>query len=250
MSLKQFVKPLVPRWLLERRRMRIARRIDESFKGRPPEQVFSEIYARGMWGRGADGALASGEGSHRSAITGPYVEAVRAFLKQFPRPADVVDLGCGDFAVGSRIRDLCGRYIACDVVPAVIAQNCKAFADSDVEFRQIDIVADALPPGGVAFIRQVLQHLSNAQIAAVAAKLPAYRTVIVTEHLSPSAKLAPNLDKPAGPGTRLSSGVILTAPPFSLKPRRATVLCTVPVDDGVIETIAYEFEPESIDEHP
>ena len=38
-------------------------------------------------------------------------------------PGAVVDLGCGDFTVGSKIRPLCGAYVACDVAAPVIAWN-------------------------------------------------------------------------------------------------------------------------------
>lgn len=93
-----------------------------------------------------------------------------SFLNALGKP-DVVDLGCGDFKVGSQLRPWCGRYTACDVVPDLIAFNRTAFTQLDVDFRVLDMVEDPLPAGDVVFVRQVLQHLSNAAISKAIAKI-------------------------------------------------------------------------------
>jgi hypothetical protein len=72
--------------------------------------------------------------------------------------------------VGSQIRKFCGRYIACDVVPGLIDFIKRQFEDLDVEFKLLDLVKDEFPAGDVALIRQVLQHLSNDQIARFVAR--------------------------------------------------------------------------------
>ena len=57
----------------------------------------------------------------------------------------------------------------------------------------------------------------------------------------------PNLDKPPGRNIRLDapeaggSGVVLTAPPFDLRPDAQRTLCEVPSYGGVIRTTAYSF---------
>ena len=63
-------------------------------------------------------------------------------------------------------------------------------------------------------IRQVLQHLSNTQIAAILAKLRA-ADLIVTEHVPTAPGVVRNKDKAAGPDIRLyrKSGVFLESPP-------------------------------------
>ena len=70
------------------------------------------------------------------------------------------------------------------------------------------------------FIRQVLQHLSNAQISRIVPKLSIYRLLVLTEYLPSSGDFVPNLDRPTGVGTRLGtetdSGIVLTEPPFNL----------------------------------
>ena len=241
--LKSLLLPYLPRWLISARRRFASKQIDKRFLGQSPREVFSHIYKNGLWGQRA--AFYSGTGSHDPEIVGPYVSSVREYLSKLPYVPDVVDLGCGDFNVGNQIRDMCGKYIACDVVPELIEQNRRLFTDSKVEFQTLDIVADPLPPGDIAFVRQVLQHLSNAQIAAVIPKLLAvYRILIVTEHLAKGARQRPNEDKPTGPGNRsiYGSGVILASPPFSITAKHYHTLCSVPAQGAFIETVAYKFD--------
>jgi hypothetical protein len=65
---------------------------------------------------------------------------------------------------------------------------------------------------------------------------------VLTEHLTLSP-FTPNVDKPAGPDTRLSlsSGVVLTAAPFDIHPMEAELLCEVRSDSGTIVTHAYRL---------
>ena len=87
------------------------------------------------------------------------------FLRTLDYKPDVVDLDCGDFHVGSRLRCLCSGYVACDIVEPLIAFNAKTFEGLGVDFRTLDLTKDELPSGEVVFVRQVLQHLSNDDIA-------------------------------------------------------------------------------------
>ena len=170
-----------------------------------------------------------------------YVNAVSEFLRGLGKP-DVVDLGCGDFKVGSQIRPLCGRYTAWDVVPQLIDFNRRAYEQLDVDFRVLDITADALPEGDVAFVRQVLQHLSNAAIAKAMAKIVArYRYLVLTEHVPALAGFVPNVDIAMGAGTRLmiGSGVVLTNPPFNLRANAKRTLCESSQFRGLIKTVVY-----------
>ena len=246
MKLKQVLKPLVPKAVVELRRRHAAARIDAQFARMTPSEVFTHVYSKRLWGAGRDERdYCSGEGSRNEAIVGPYVAAVRKFLSNFASKPDVVDLGCGDFHVGRQLRDVCGSYTACDVVADLIARNERTFVALGVDFRTVDLVSDELPGGEVAILRQVLQHLDNAQIALIVPKLYKYRWLVLTEHLPESLSFRPNRDKPMGPGVRVryGSGVVLTAPPFSLQAHGRTTLCSVPGTPGVILTLAYRLRP-------
>lgn len=242
--MKALLKTLLPRRLLDARAAYVRSRQRTAFQGLSTAETFTRIYREGLWGRSSDpdDGFNSGTGSHAAAVVEPYVATVSAFLAAFDAAPDVVDLGCGDFAVGARLRPFARRYIGCDVVAPLIERNRRRFADLDVDFRVLDMIADNLPGGDVAFVRQVLQHLSNAQIAAVLPKLAAtYRCVVVSEHVSAEAGFVANRDKPAGPDIRRGSGVVLTAPPFDLVCLEARELCRVPEEDGTIVTTLYRF---------
>ncbi len=239
--LKRILKKLVPRsWIDERNRW-LAARADRPFAAQPAPEVFEAVYRRGLWGGSAEADFYSGEGSHQESVVGPYVAAVTQFLASLPQRPRGVDLGCGDFNVGAQIRDSCSDYVACDIVPSLIERNRRVFADRGVEFRALDMATEPLPGGDVVFLRQVLQHMSNAQILALLPKLRQYRWAVVTEHLPSEVSFAPNVDKPPGPGIRVShgSGVVLAAPPFNFVARSERELCVVRCPIGIVRTTVY-----------
>lgn len=138
----------------------------------------------------------------------------------------VVDVGCGDFFIGSQIAPLVSSYVGVDIVPSLVAQNQAKYGVGGISFLCRDAVSDDLPPAQLCLIRQVFQHLSNNEIAQVIEKLTCYDYVLVTEHYpAPAKRTAPNKDKPHGPDTRIYDGsaVYLDQPPFALKVRE--LLC-------------------------
>jgi SAM-dependent methyltransferase len=238
---KSFLERSLPRpllnyyWDLQKRRLR--RRL----QGLSVKEVFTLIYSERLWGRPSenDDRFFSGSGSHDPRIVERYVAAVGRWVSSLDAKPDVVDLGCGDFAVGAKLRRLCGNYIACDVVEPLIQRNRERFKDLNVDFRVVDLTADELPQARVAFLRQVLQHLSNDAISAIVPKLQQrYEYLVLTEHLQPSAAPDRNVDKPAGPDWR---GVVLTAEPFNLQVAECLLLCEAREQGGIIRTHAYRL---------
>src|SRR5215467_13006472 len=225
---KRLIKGSLPASVL-----RLIRRYkNREYNDLSPEQIFTKIYESGSWGKSQDPAspFFSGSGSRRDDEIAPYVQSVTAFLRCFEVKPNVVDLGCGDFTVGSQLRSLCNRYVACDVVPGLIDFNRARFNDLEVEFKVLDLTEDDLPPGDIVFVRQVLQHLSNDQIRRFIARVPlSYKFLVVTEHLPSDPKFKHNVDKFAGPGTRMGydSGIVLTSAPFNLRPKTDKQLCRV-----------------------
>jgi hypothetical protein len=214
------------------------------YKDQTCESIFSDIYRHNRWGAAEEKKFYSGTGSHDASVVSPYLNAVASWLRTFSTPPDTVDLGCGDFSVGSRLRNLCGRYTAADVVPAMIENHRLEFSSLKVDFIVCDISRAELPAGDVVFIRQVLQHLSNEAIHNVVRQLASrYKYAVVTEHLPKNPDLVPNIDKKTGPDTRIgyNSAVVLTAPPFGLQAKEQRVICEVPENGGVIQTVIYTF---------
>lgn len=230
---KAAIKPFVPKPILSLYWRRCNLR-------RTNAERFGRIYREKLWGGAQHTDFFSGDGSIPEVVE-PYVSSVRTLLSQRP-PSDVVEIGCGDFAVASRLIALARTYTACDVVPELIERNRRMFVRDNLTFRAIDAVTDPLPPGDLVIVRQVFQHLRNDQIQAILRKFARYRTWIISEHV-PSSSFVPNLDILSGPDTRLSvgSGVVITQEPFSVRPRHSEVLSEVHVKGGVIRAQAYSF---------
>ena len=212
-------------------------------KSWPTKDAMAQIYENNLWG-GKKSEFYSGLGSHQPETVGPYLSVVSDFLKGLETPPVVCDLGCGDFNVGKELVKYSKRYIAIDIVPELIEHNKKEFKKDNLEFRALDIAKDKLPSGDVAILRQVLQHLSNAEIKGVVEKLYDFRYVILTDHL-PEGDFEPNKDIISGQGIRLKmqSGVDLSASPFNFEFKEETPILTVPSPGfkGVLKTTLYRL---------
>ncbi|MCF7559206.1 class I SAM-dependent methyltransferase [Sabulilitoribacter multivorans] len=198
--------------------------IEKIKKPWPTKNAMTQVYKKKLWGGNAYDFY-SGYGSHDSNITTPYIEVVRDFLTAFKEPLVVCDLGCGDFNIGKNLVHYTKKYIAIDIVESLITRNKKMFVAENLEFFCLDIVKDELPPADCIILRQVLQHVSNAEILNVVDKLYNFKYIILTEHI-PLGTFAPNKDIISGQGIRLkqNSGVNILEPPFNLKVIDKTVL--------------------------
>lgn len=247
---KTLLNHILPTWLIKLRRSYVTTKERKRFAGLSTQEVFTQVYNAGGFGgsRDPDEIFSSGSGSHNPIIVDTYIEAVQGFLRSLDKKPNAVDLGCGDFSVGSRIRYLCDNYIACDIVESVIDWNRQRYRDEQVEFRVLDMIEEELPEGDIVFIRQVLQHLSNDQILAVIPKITIkYKYLILTEHLPSSETFSHNIDKPVGPDIRLflgkeGSGIILTSPPFNLLVTEDICLCEAFEFGGIIRTNVYRLK--------
>jgi len=157
----------------------------------PTKDAMVQIYEKKLWGDDSS-KFYSGDGSHLPEMVQPYITAVREFLTSFEKPLNVCDVGCGDFNVGEKLVSYAEKYIAVDIVPALIAYNQKKFQAENLEFHCLDVAVDALPFGECVLIRQVLQHLSNTEV----------------------------------------QGIFILAPPFNFKVKEAKELVCIPLNEG------------------
>tara|TARA_R110002049_G_scaffold87487_3_gene221797 strand:+ start:121 stop:720 length:600 start_codon:yes stop_codon:yes gene_type:complete len=194
-----------------------------------------------LWG-GKEFDFYSGEGSHRTEIVQPYLEAITDFLSSHNNSLTVCDLGCGDFNIGKHLTQFTSQYIAIDIVDELIERNKTLFKEDNLEFHCLDIAKDELPKADCIILRQVLQHLSNIEIQEIIKKLNTYKYVILTEHL-PIGNFIANKDIISGQGIRLkqNSGVDLLETPFNLKIEEEKVLNEVVLENnkGKIESKLY-----------
>jgi len=183
----------------------------------PTQAAMRQVYQQHLWGEG-DTKFYSGQGSHDERLVNPYIEAASTFLKSFETPLTVCDLGCGDFNIGKQVLQYTKHYIGIDIVPELIARNIQKFQHPDLEFHCLDIAEAELPKADCALLRQVLQHLSNAEVKKIVNKLHNFKYVLLTEHI-PQGAFTANKDIVSGQGIRLKkqSGLDVFQAPFDLK---------------------------------
>ena len=247
MTFKKLIKYLMPTPVLKSTQILLARLNKYQYKNLSTQKIFERIYEKGVWGKSKDltEPFYSGSGSHDDVIVMTYVKVVKEFLSELDKKPNVVDLGCGDFFVGSKVRNLCDNYIACDIVPKLIEFNKIKFSALNIDFRVLDLTKDELPSADIVFIRQVLQHLSNEQILNALPQLCSkYKYIVLTEHLPNTINFQHNIDKPSGPDIRagIKSGIVLTSFPFNIKPINEKKLYEFIEGDGLIVTTIYQFK--------
>ncbi len=212
-------------------------------KAWPTKDAMEQVYEMKLWGHNRS-AFYSGIGSHDPMIVNPYVDILASFLTSFQKLLVVCDLGCGDFNVGKELVKHTKKYVAIDIVTDLIKHNKEKFKEENLEFHCLDISTDNLPSGDCALLRQVLQHLSNAEVQNIVSKLTNFKYVILTEHL-PEGHFIPNKDIISGQGIRLKkqSGLNLMRPPFNFKVVEEKQLLAVALNDyqGVIVTTLYKL---------
>jgi SAM-dependent methyltransferase len=209
----------------------------------PTKKAMEQIYEQNLWGSN-NTQFYSGFGSHDPAIVKPYVEVVKKFLTSFDKSITVLDVGCGDFNVGNQFLEFTKKYIAVDIVEDLIHHNKEKFKADHLEFLCLDIAKDALPKADCVLIRQVLQHLSNAEVQHILDKVVDFQYIILTEHL-PKGKFIPNKDIISGQGIRLKkqSGLDILKPPFNFKVKEKKDMFTFDLGEpkGLIKTTFYKI---------
>ncbi|MDY8137292.1 class I SAM-dependent methyltransferase [Aquimarina sp. 2201CG5-10] len=209
----------------------------------PTKDAMEQVYKMKLWGDN-ESDYYSGTGSHHPDIVNPYINVITSFLTSFKNPLLVCDLGCGDFNVGKELVKYSKKYIAVDIVTDLIERNKKKFKEENLEFHCLDIAVDDIPSGDCVLLRQVLQHLSNAEVQSILNKLTDFKYVILTEHI-PDEEFIPNKDIISGQGIRLKkqSGLNVLASPFNLKVKEEKQLLSIKSNDfkGVIVTTLYKI---------
>ena len=139
---------------------------------------------------------------------------------------NIVDLGCGDFWI---MRHVLGTlikggynfyYTGIDVVEDLINYNAATFKHPNIRFICRDVTTDdePLPDGDILIVRQVLQHLSNADIKKILDKASKFKFLFITENIYDAPDAVHNISND-GVSTRIGnkSGIYLEYAPFSFK---------------------------------
>jgi Methyltransferase domain len=234
---------------------RVLRAHDNFIDNLHRRRTFQSVYRDHSWGTDGASPFFSGVSS-RGEHARSYIKAMVPLLEQHAGESMeelvIVDLGCGDFTIGSALLESLGRirYIGCDIVPELIAYNQSRFGRDNLEFQILDIVRDVLPDGQVCLVREVLQHLSNSEIAAILPKLAKYKYVYVSEHQPLFIEGVPNPDKPVGAEIRFDwrtgrgRRVELDLPPWNLSLREVIrTNLSGPVKGSIVTHRIISFTP-------
>ena len=248
--IKKFLKKIAPNYILNRSRNKDYKKKFSIITKLNIHKKFDFIYKNKIWGEKYGDKFYSGHGSHNQKIVTLYVNCIKQFLSTIKEPT-VVDLGCGDFSIGSQIFPLTKKYYGVDIVEDLINFNKTKFNHLDLDFIKLDITTDDLPKGNICSAKHVLQHLSNKDISLFINNITnKYKFLIITE-LLPIGKFRSNFDIETNFGTRLAynSGVILHQPPFNLKLNSMKILLSMKnllglgteLDEGKIQTLLYKL---------
>ena len=203
---------------------------DDQYQSKNIGEVFSEVYKKELWAQGEEGKYLNGGAKFYSG-SGSYnkssVDYIR-FITEYIRANNIhslTDIGCGDFNIGKQI---CQQnphisYYGVDVVSDLINYNSENFGSDRIKFYCLNTLAEKIPQSDLLLIRQVLQHLSNGDIAQLTRNcFPGFGHILVTEHQpKPEYLVRANIEKSSGPNSRVGnangSGVYLDKPPFGFK---------------------------------
>lgn len=150
------------------------------------KEVFTDIYARKMWGDGSGGGSAPD-------VARPYISFISDIILGatcMGRPFTVLDIGSGDGAIADEINWYNATYIGVDAAYG------------------FDALTDELPDADLVLCKEVLQHLSNEQAQALLDRTAHYPIRLFTNNCDPEHM---NEDIDTG-GFR---PVDLTLPPFN-----------------------------------
>jgi SAM-dependent methyltransferase len=129
------------------------------------EDRFTDIYTSRYWTMGKEDEPVSGPGSS-IAVTGTLRRELPGLLAKIAADK-VLDVGCGDFVWMKEI-DLGGvEYIGVDLVAPLIEENTRLYGKDGVSFHYGNAISDPLPAADVILAREILFHLSFADIAAL-----------------------------------------------------------------------------------
>ncbi|HEX7294295.1 MAG TPA: class I SAM-dependent methyltransferase [Pyrinomonadaceae bacterium] len=125
------------------------------------ENTFTSIYQENLWG---DTESVSGPGSTIRETTRLRNE-LPTLLKEIGATS-MLDAPCGDFNWLSKTELPLEMYIGADIVPDLIAQNQKLYANEQRDFVLRDITRAELPRVDVILCRDCFIHFSYRHIAA------------------------------------------------------------------------------------
>jgi SAM-dependent methyltransferase len=179
------------------------------------QRAFDDVYRNATWGTGSGAVGTSGVGSTLNATL-----LYRTYLKQFfeqHQIKSVVDAGCGDWEFSQAIDWTGIDYKGYDIVESLVEQNTKRYGKPNIKFFKADFLEQELPAADLLISKNVLQHLSNADVAKFLPQLKKYKHVLLIDGVDNTTLSSTNPDIKVGEYRPLD----LTVAPFNLPAAKA-----------------------------
>ena len=144
------------------------------------KSAFQAIYQTRSW----QSPARSGTGS-LPEYNGKYHKILLSLISKY-EIGSVVDIGCGDWSLYSGAFDWSAagiKYAGIDVVPELVDYLNATHASPDIAFCCADACAEGAPSADLYIIKDVLQHLPNAQIAQLMQFLERCRVALITNDI-------------------------------------------------------------------
>jgi 2-polyprenyl-3-methyl-5-hydroxy-6-metoxy-1,4-benzoquinol methylase len=178
-DVKEVIRDSIAKLGLSRAHLRIRRatgqNVDHLFRPTLVER-FSAIYQNRVWLNDRPSGSLSGLGSEL-VNTDKVRRELQPLLTEL-NTQTLLDVGCGDFLWMKEINLVC-HYIGIDIVEDVIVANDKVYASETRRFQKLDATMDALPKADTVLCREVLFHLSFADIWRVLANIKRSQAVFL-----------------------------------------------------------------------
>lgn len=159
-------------------------------------EIFTDIYARRVWGDG------SGGGSNPEAVP-EYIALVERLLGEL-KPSRVLDIGCGYGWIAQRITWGDAPYIGIDCVAEAV-KHARRIIPGLILWG--DALQFSLPSAGLILVKEVTQHLDNRSVHTLLQQLERFPAVL---HCS-----AVTSEMNGEISTGETRGVDIAKPPFS-----------------------------------
>ena len=181
----------------------------------PSERVFNNIYKKRLWGTDERGNAICTPGSSLENAS-PFIDYIEEFLEQTPDVQSILDVGCGDWALGRNINWGNREYLGVDVIRSLVFKNQAQFGNEHIRFAYLDAAIDPLPSADLLICKDVWIHLPNDMILPFLNKMKKFKYCILINEFNAPRSLGCNGNILLG-DTR---PIDVTADPFFLKPAK------------------------------
>lgn len=127
----------------------------------PVDETFRYIYQTNLW-CGSDSVSGAGASRNQTII----IETELPILLKKLQVDVFLDLPCGDFSWMQFVNLLPSYYIGADILPEIIEENHKLYANKSRQFLQLDLINEPLPNADLLLCRDCFVHLSISHIFA------------------------------------------------------------------------------------